>query len=690
MVAHSRLALWRDVNRQLWWLGLLGLLSLTVWRALLFWQEAPADLNPGAPILLSAFWMGLRFDAKLFAVTLGPWLLLGTCLLPLPALLMRVWRRLWPVWAGLVMLLVNLLAVINHFYFGFYQGPLNALVFGLFEDDTRAVIATIINDYPVVLLFIVLAGMTTAQLMLMRLARLRRSNSWRWPRTALAITLSLVALIGLGRGSLGTFPLREMHMAVADNAFLNDLVPSGPQALYLAWKEREANDIGDDPEAGLKRYGFASPIDAAHAFGWRKVDSETALLEHLRQTTPRRELLEEKPPQVVFSLMESWGRPLLDFDDPESNDLLGRLRPWLMKADYFSKAISSENGTLPSLEGLLLDTPISPLTQSRYGYHSFSTSAVKPFQQAGYRTIFLTAGSVGWRNLGANLPRQGFDEVIGQGAIIERFPEATGGTWGVDDEWMYRYGAELLEQAEASGERIFLMTLSVTNHPPYRIPDSFDPAPLDIARLGDTLAASRELGQSILETYQYSSDMLGGFLSQLERDGLLDHTLFVASGDHNTRSILQYPDSHDLFDQFGVPILSWVPPAYRFDETPRLDDWVSHRDIFPTLWAHSLSGVSTPWMGDQLYTAAQNGDGFVSMALTFNQQDGGSGVMISDLGAATNLRNPRYYRWAQVAKTLEYTSLPSDALKAQVEHARARLALEDWRIRREALASKTR
>lgn len=687
MIRNSRLALWRDVNRQLWCLGFLGLVTLAAWRGLLFWQQAPAGLDANAPALFSVFWMGLRFDAKLLAVLLGPWLLLGTCLLPLPTILVRVWRWLWPVWAGLVMLLINLLAVINHFYFGFYQGPLNALVFGLFEDDTQAVIATVISDYPAFLLLSVLFIMLAAQLLLMRLARLRRPSRWGWPRATLVISLSLVALIGLGRGSLGTFPLREMHMAVTDNTFLNDMVPSGPQALYLAWQERGAKDIGDDPESGLKRYGFTSPIEAAHVLGWEEVSDEATLLERMRRTTPAREMLEDNPPHVIFSLMESWGRPLLDFDDPDTNDLLGRLRPWFTKADYFPKAISSENGTLPSLEGLLLDTPISPLTQSRYGYHSFSTSAALPFQLAGYRTIFLTAGSVSWRDLESTLPRQGFDEVIGQSAILKRFPEAGSSTWGVDDEWMYRYGAELLEQAEAKGEKVFLMMLSITNHPPYHTPDGYELAPLDITSLGGTLAASKKLGQSILETYQYSSDVLGEFLDRLEADKLLDHTLFIASGDHNTRSIIQYPDSHDLFNQFGVPILSWIPPAYRFDEIPRTDDWVSHRDIFPTLWAHSLSDASIPWTGDDLYGLKESSDEYSPMALTFNQQDGGPGVMISDLGAATNLRQPRYYRWSEDAKALDYTPSPSDALTDQVARARAWLALKDWRIRREALHS---
>lgn len=681
----SRWEHWREINRQLWRLGLAGVATLTLMRGLLLWMNAPTPLTAPASDLLQAFWIGLRFDAKVMAILMGPWLLVATLLLALPRVAIAAWRRLWLPWALLCMVLVNLLSLVNHFFFSFYQGPINSLVFGLFEDDTQAVLDTVWSDYPLLGLLVALVGMTGAQLAWMRRGGRREGRRaprhLGWPRASLLVVATLVALIGLGRGSLGTFPLREMNMAVSANAFVNDLVPSGPEAFYLAWKERELANIGDDPEAGLAHYGFSSPLEAARALGWTEVDSAEEVLARLTQTTPRRAVLEAAPPHVVVSLMESWGRRPLDFDDPEHNDLLGRLRPWLEdKADYFPHTLSSQNGTHPSLEGLLLDTPISPLTQSRYGYRTFSTSVALPYRRAGYRTVFLTAGSVQWRNLDDSLRRQGFDRVLGASAIRERFPEATGGTWGLDDEWMFRTGAELLEEADARGEKVMLVMLSITNHPPYHIPDDYRPAPLDVSRLGEALAVSPELGTSILETYQYANDAMGGFLDRLESEGLLGHTLFAATGDHNTRSIIQYPDAHDLFDQFGVPLLVWLPPRYREGAVAQVEDWTSHRDIFPTLWAHSLSGAEVPWVGRDLYAPVE-----APMALTFNSQDGGAGLMVSDAGSATHLAQPTFYAW-QAGGALEATEAPSDALREQARRARARLALEDWRIRREALA----
>ncbi|MDV6317509.1 LTA synthase family protein [Chromohalobacter sp. HP20-39] len=678
-VTVSRWQHWRELNRQLWRLGLIGVATLTLMRVLLWQLNAPPTLEVPVGEMWQAFWMGLRFDAKIMAVLLGPWLIVATALLPLPRVFMAGWRRLWLVWAIAIMALVNLLALINHFFFTFYQGPINSLIFGLFEDDTQAVLQTIWSDYPFIPLLIVLIGMTGTQVALMRRGRRHERRQLGWRRATLLVVASWVALIGLGRGTLGTFPLREMHMAVSSNSFINDLVPSGPEALYLAWKERQVNRIGDDPQSGLARYGFNSPMAAAEVLGWSQADTPQAVLGHMTETTPVRPAAKAKPPHVVFSLMESWGRHPLDFDDPENNDLLGRLRPWVKeKADYFPHALSAENGTHPSLEGLLLDTPISPLTQSRYGYRQYSTSTVLPYERAGYHTVFLTAGSTQWRDLDDALKRQGFDEVLGESAIRERFPEAKGSTWGLYDEWMFRYAEELLKQAEANDEKLLLVMLSITNHPPYKIPEDYDPGPLDVSRLGDELAVSPEFGTSILETYQYANDSMGRFLNHLEADGLMDHTLFAATGDHNTRSLIQYPDAHDLFDQFGVPILMWIPPAYRNGGEAQVDDWTSHRDIFPTLWAHSLSNAQVPWMGRDLYTPEPS-----PMALTFNQQDGGQGVMISDAGAATSLANPTYYRWSDDA--LQAVESPSRALKEQTQRARARMALEDWRIRREAL-----
>ncbi|WP_162300454.1 LTA synthase family protein [Corticimicrobacter populi] len=694
---------WLRDNRQYWMLLVLGALGLTLGRVCLMWWQAPTDWQSDAAELRQAFWIGTRFDLKNLAILLGaPVLLLGMAVCMLPVRIQRVWNGVVQGWMWLAMLLVNLLMVVNYYYFQFYQGPINGLVFGFAEDDTGAVLKTLWSDFPVIRLLLVVILLTVVQVRLSRWWALSRSVSrvaaWK---IVLTVLCSMVLTVGLARGSLGKFPLRTMHMAVSSDTFTNNLVPSGVLALLQAWKERQVYDLGDDPAAGLRQYGFGS-IDEVYQVLARQsaltageggnmaggavtgtaqaVSAEAVLWRDLPQQPA---LLQVRKPHVVVAVMESWGRHMQTFDDPDGNDLLGDLRPWINsgRLDYFGKALSYQHGTHPSLEGLLLDTPITPLTQSRYGYHAYSTAVALPYRQAGYRTVFLTAGPSSWRRLDVALRQQGFDEVLGESAIRERFPEATTNTWGLDDEWMFRYGRELLAQADAQGQPVMLVMLSVTNHPPYRIPEHYKAGRLDTGRLGAALATDADTGRSILETYQYSSDALGEFLDGLEGDGLLEHTLFAATGDHNTRTIFAYPDSRQLFYKYGVPIVMRIPEAYRLGGTAHTSEWVSHQDIFPTLWAHSLSGVRVPRIGRDIYA-----DSTDPAAVSFISEDGqgGMGILISAQGAVTGFVRPTYYEWDATGQ-LKPTTQPSPELVLLWQRERAGLALRDWRIRSEAL-----
>lgn len=350
-----------------------------------------------------AFWMGARFDAKWLSILFLPAFV--TCLISLflsPRIRAILAKYFLKPWLLLVLTVALSLEVINHFYFGFYQSPINSLIFGIFEDDTAAVLLTIWHDFPV--LTGLLSLVTVLWLACWLANQLSKRCSVHLPglkRRGQAL-LMLALLVGLGflaRGKLGVFPLRSADLAVSQHLFVNSIVANGMQALHMARSERKQSNLGRDPLAGLSSYGFAQPQDAM------------AILAQDARTTPFESWAVKQPqaqkPHVIVALMEGFGRDLIDTHDPEHNDVLGRLAPYLTSADFFSRAISIEHGTLPSLEGLLFDTPISPLMQSRYGYVPFAFSVVRPFHQAGFKVVFLTSGSSEWRGLNRNLLRQG-------------------------------------------------------------------------------------------------------------------------------------------------------------------------------------------------------------------------------------------------------------------------------------------
>lgn len=662
-------------------LAVLLLVFLTGMRVWLVLGYAPADTAALKQDWLHALLMGLRFDAKWVASTLLPaWLLLALAQ-ALPGGLRRLLDQLVVrVYAPLAVAALTLVSIVNHFYFGFYLSPINPIVFGLFEDDTGAILSTVWRDYPVV--SGTLAWLAATALILWLAGRSRGRSAiagWGKPAQALMVVLTVLGFALLARGSLGTFPLRETDVAVSTNSFINSTVPNGPQALYTAWGIRKEMDLGRDPYAGLKRFGFKTPLEAAHALGWQG-DDEAALARSV--STFAKPSLSAPRPHVVFALMESFGRELLNTQDPVANDVLGRLAPHFDQDYYFSRAISIEHGTFPSLEGLLYGTPISPLTQSGYGYKPFPFSAVKPFKDAGYKVVFITSGSASWRGLDRSLKVQGFDEVDGMQRILQRFPNATTGTWGVDDDYMFRFASERLAEADRKGEKLMLFTLSVTNHPPYRLPADYRKRPLDVNRLPAHRTADTRLAQSIMETYQYANDSLGGFMDRVKGSALASHTIVTATGDHNSRSIFEYPDSSILPLKYGVPIYLYLPPAMRPHGKVDTRAWASHRDIFPTLYAQALGMAPSWWAGRNLLAPASR-----PTAVSFIQDEGGQGIVISDDGAAQNLTRPAYLRWNGDQLQPAGANVP-EALRAETLRAQAWLALSDWRVRRAALAEK--
>lgn len=675
---------WSQWHRSLWFLLFLVLISLSVGRFLLLYFQGPELASLPLADLKKAFWVGMRFDLKHVAIFLGSLVVISLFFYRASAQWWRGFYRFSVAYSLVFILLLNLLSVVNYYYFSFYQSPINALVFGFAEDDTNAVIATMWHDFPVIRLLALVMVLSWMQVYLaFKIGLPAFLKPMKSPMLVVAVMLcSVLLLVFFGRGSLGKFPLRAMHMGVSSNTFVNQLVPSGFHALYLAFKERKNDNLGTDPNRRLTQFGFTDWQQAASVCFGTPITTFT----ELQQTLPTNTAVAKQAPHVVLAVMEAWGRHLMAFDHAENNDMLGALRPWVEeKGDYFEQGLSVQNGTHPSLEGLLFDTPITPLTQGRSGYVSYDTSRVLPYKKAGYKTVFLTAGPGNWRQLQDVLLRQGFDEVHDEQSILKAYPEATTHTWGVDDEWMFKYGAELLSGAETRGEKLMLVMLSVTNHPPYRIPKHYQPLPLDENVLGAEMAVDATMGRSILETYQYANSSLGDFLQSLEEKKILPHTIFAASGDHSTRSIFSYPDSSYLPYKFGVPLLFYIPEAYRLPQkatkltVDKPATWVAHDDIFPTLWAHSLSEQEVPLSsGQNLYAVTPE----TSRASSLVMADGDMGLVINQAGAVTNLSSPNYYEWADASKLrLQPLASPTPELLALLEHERACLALRDWRIR---------
>ncbi|MEG1117788.1 MAG: hypothetical protein RSE46_22325, partial [Janthinobacterium sp.] len=131
---------------QLWMLvaGMVVLGGLA--RLFMWWDYAGSER--GLALLWPAMWRGMRYDLVAGAIAAG---LVGLLTVP-------VWlsgRRETAVRLAqhlmLALLLVFvLLSLCEHFYYAFYKTRFDPIVFGMFEDDTTAILETVWDDYPVI------------------------------------------------------------------------------------------------------------------------------------------------------------------------------------------------------------------------------------------------------------------------------------------------------------------------------------------------------------------------------------------------------------------------------------------------------------------------------------------------------------------------------------------------------------
>ncbi|MDL2060228.1 LTA synthase family protein [Mesosutterella sp. AGMB02718] len=619
--------------------------------------------RPGALALrelLPALGVGLRFDLKWLAVGLVPaWI----CLLASRAA-PRLWRAAcWLALAAFAAMVA--LDLVNFGFYGFYGTPISAIIFGFVQDDTAAIVKTIWKDWPVGLYLLVLAllaALPFAASGLFPASRRPEPSRLSFALQALGGTLLLALAI---RGSLGVFPLNHLAFSVSPVAFVNETVPNGAAALHEAYKNHKILDIRGGEAETLRSMGFGSESEALEA------------LRAVRPSVPPAASAPAVQPHVIVALMESMGRDLFESHRPGINDTLGELAAQLPGAVVFKNGVSIGIGTFNSLEGLLFDTPETPITQSRFGRKTFPFSRVLAYKKAGYRTVFLTAGPESWRQIDVNFPLQGFDEIIGASELKRRYPQAESLTWGIGDAWMFKAAEERIAEADQKGEKLFLFMLSATNHGPHRVPDGVHVNPVESAALPSFITDTRtELRTAVLRTYQYACSELGRFVARVRGRTGGRPALIAATGDHNVR--LRYNAAGvENRAQNGVPLLFWLPQEMRgLERRADTSRWTGHRDLFPTLDSLAL-GIrpelkdGRDLFGGDRFDLVESYDGF-----------GKKGFAIGAWGAAAMQGGDRVdcYRWK--AGRLE-RALPCPAeIEKMGRAARAEEALSDLAVRR--------
>ncbi|MBU0720549.1 sulfatase-like hydrolase/transferase [bacterium] len=551
--------------------------------------------------LINTFWLGMRLDASVLAYVFSLAVLIVFLVWVLN--LRFIQKYLYPffrIYFVFFFTVLFFLTFADLTYFSYFAEHSTLMIFGVFDDDTEALIHTALANYNVALLFFMVAAFFTfLYTLIFKILKQRETSlaTYNLAKQALFF-LAVIALVGLvGRGSVGLFPLAKDIPDVSADPFINKLPQTAGYAMLNSYEQYAKSKSGKYDL--IKQSGFASKIDKAFEIHTANKDIDRVnLLNNLRYKTSKNEMLYKRNPHVVLVMVESFGMPVLAYQS-ESFNIMGRLEKHFKEDTLFTNFISSSNGTIVSLEPVLLNITARPnstsFAQSEYLNTSFKQASAKVYQDAGYETSFVYGGDLSWRNIGSFVSRQGFEKVEGKASIasaLGRDAKSISHDWGIFDGYVYNYVYEKLKNATKPQ---FIFILTTNNHPPYTVPGDYQSNSLKMSQdLKEHITGDLDLASQRFKDYAYALDMAGKFLDEVKGSKLSKDTFVAITADNNTvEGIMRYDDHYTQTKK--VPFYIYMPEDLKPKEAIDTSLASSHKDIFPTLYNLSLY--------DQDYTA---------------------------------------------------------------------------------------
>ena len=542
--------------------------------------------------ILNGFLLGIKYDSATIIYGLSiPVLLfyLGIVIpvkkyLPMCSIISKIWTTL-------ILFLFLFIFCIDVFFYEFYQDHLNIIFFEIFEDDTQAVIKTILRNYPVFAIVTGLVILGSVVYYLLGKVFYHQNENLIKPLKHIGILGgSFIVFTIMARASFGLFPIGMMDAAYTDDIFLNKLAPNPVFTFEKAVEARLAqksslpfwrrNKYKDDIQSA-----FSKTAEYFLGSDEKNLDSTITTNSYFIQKSKSNEHLKSNPPHVIIVMMEGFGSWILDYESEEFQISCG-ISDWINKSIYFDHFIQAADGSIYSLTSTILSIPAIPqtipLSQQKYSITSFESALAESYRRNGFETTFVYGGKLSWQRLSDFVPHQGFDHVYGEGDFDYNTPKTD---WGVYDEYLFQFVFNILINSETPQ---FIVFFTTTNHPPFELPPSFDSPSLEMSDSLKTIIRGNEaLALKRFAAYQYTSCYLNQFLNDIYTNEKLMNTVTAVTADHNLQGIRNY-SSKNILHRFRIPFFILAPES--IISQPKVIPTIgSHVDISPTLINLTLS-----------------------------------------------------------------------------------------------------
>ena len=632
------------------------LFAMTAYRIFFFFYFAGfASLKGLYGYVFKAFILGFRFDLSVLAYINALPILIFTALLLFRSIkLFKFGAAVIKLYYWAAFTSVLFLNLVDFGFFVYYNEHISLLFFQFFEDDTAALIKTILQDwrFPAALAVLIVSSFIIYKLssythkQLLDLKCIIASSYWNIFIKAVTVILVLCMVFLAARGTLSMFPLGTFYTQISPDSFINKVsitsVHSLSDALYA--KSEQSNQKTD----------LAQKLN---------IDKESIDLAAFDKITPKNNEAAALKPNVVFIVLESFGEAPILYNS-EDFDILSGLKKHFDEDTVFYNFLAAGRITIHCLESTILNMPQRPfslqVTQSPQAYRNFSSAAALPYKNADYDTKAIYGGSLTWRSIENFFKAQGFNKTFGEGDIKNEYRHE----WGINDAQFFEL--VLRELSETPERPKFIYAMSTGTHPPYEIPPFYEPLPLNIPQeLQLMMPNEKKYGRKIFETYQFANHEAAKFLDAVKNSKLAENTIVVITGDHNLREI-NPPSKSDLFKKYAVPMYIYVPKSIKkqFDVSAA----GCHMDIMPTLYDLSLSETGYTAAGTSLTDSSKR-------HIAFNSE---GFILSGDKAVQYNINTDDavYFNFHQETKKLEITESTSQH-EEMIEYFKNNIAASD-------------
>jgi len=443
-------------------------------------------------------------------------------------------------------------------YFNYFFKHLNASIFNWNEEGgtTVGMVFQEVSYYAYIVFFvvsIVLFGYLLFKLSRKLLERQQQNIRRKEYLLYIPVCMVLIAACFFGiRGRFGYNPIRTSQAYFCDNSFLNQLGIN--PSFYFMRNVIESSKSHNDVNYLVSEEDAI--INARKALGMNPHSV-------LGRFPIARDIVADGDPKnmnIVVILMESMSADILKIKE-DGKEITPFLNQLIEKSYYFENFYSAgthtNHGILATLYGLpaLFDKNIMknvdiPLCQGMPDV----------LQDEGYRTMFFMTHEAQYDNMNAFLMDNGVEEIYSQ----EDYPsDKQRNSFGVADDFLLEYGLDKISEKSEDSKPFLATLLTVSNHPPYIVPDEYEDVSEDAQ----------------YQIVAFADDAIRQFMEDAQSQDWYSNTIFVLLGDHGKiigSQAYEMPLSYN-----HIPFIIYSPA---FEDAPqRFEQLGGQIDVFPTL-----------------------------------------------------------------------------------------------------------